>query len=290
MSATEAILTLAGLVVVAAALREVFHTLLHPSGVGQLTPAIFRAVWRTAHRLGGRAIALAGPSAVLSSIVIWTLMVVIGWALVYWPQMPEAFQAAEGIQAPDDLLDAIYVSATALSTLGFGDVVAEPPALRIALVVEALVGFALLTASISWVLSINPALMRRRALAARINALVSADNNQTRLLGGEPPCVQALVLHNLSEQIQTARVDLVQYPSSYYFADPAPDLSLRQALPRLRNAVQRDDIPPEARTAATAVCTSIDALSQTLRRRPFSVDADDAPPGAERVRRDQRPR
>lgn len=153
MSATDAIITLAGLLVVAAALREVFHTLLRPSGAGQLTPAIFRAVWRTAHRIGGGATALAGPSAVLSSIVIWTLMVVIGWALVYWPQMPEAFQAAEGMRAPDDLLDAIYVSATALSTLGFGDIVAEQPALRIALVVESFVGFALLTASISWVLS-----------------------------------------------------------------------------------------------------------------------------------------
>ncbi|MBW3608124.1 MAG: potassium channel family protein [Actinobacteria bacterium] len=278
MSAIDWLVTAAGLLLVAAALREVFHTLLHPSGIGQLTPAIFGMIWRAARRLGGRASALAGPVAVVSSIVTWTLMIVVGWALVYWPQMPGAFQVAEGIQASeqDDLLDAVYLSAVALSTLGFGDIVAEQTALRIALVIEALVGFALLSAAISWVLSIYPALMRRRALASRINALVTGDGDQARLVEGDPPCVLALVLHNLSEQLHTVGVDLVQYPSSYFFHGPAADLSLPPALWRLQHALVRDDVPPEAQPAATALRESLNAVGDTLRRGPFRLHANDA--------------
>lgn len=127
MSAIDAVVTAAGLLLVVAALREVFHTLLHPSGVGQLTPAIFRALWRAARRIGGRSNAFAGPLSLLASIAAWALMLVVGWALVYWPQMPDAFQVAAGIPAPaqDDLIDAVYLSAVALSTLGFGDIVAS---------------------------------------------------------------------------------------------------------------------------------------------------------------------
>lgn len=272
------VITVAGGLLVAAALREVFHTLLHPSGVGQLTPAIFRGVWRTASRSGARSAALAGPLAVVSSILAWTLMVIVGWALVIWPHMPEGFHVSSGIaaSAQDDLLDAIYVSATALSTLGFGDIVAVQTPLRIALVVEALVGFGLLTASISWVLSLYPALTRGRTLAARINALVSGDGDQARLVEGYPDGVLALVLHDVSDRLDTTRVDFLQYPSSYFFVAPSPDLSLPQAVCRLQRAVARDDVPPQARTAATAVRGSLDAVAHTLRHGPFGLDGDDA--------------
>lgn len=263
----------AGLLLVGAALREVFHTLLHPSGVGQLTPAIFRVVWRAARRIGPRARAVAGPLGVVSSIVVWTLLIVMGWALVYWPALPDGFQVADGIaaSAQDDLLDAVYVSAVALSTLGFGDIVAEQTALRMALVVEALVGFALLSASISWVLAIYPALMRRRALAARIGALVHGRGAQARLVDGDPPSVLALVLHDVSAQLETIRVDLVQFPSSYFFHGTAPDLSLAPALGRLQSAVGRDELPPEARTAAACVRASLQTLGDALRDGPFGL-------------------
>lgn len=271
-------ITVAGALLVAAALREVFHTLLHPSGAGQLTPAIFRGMWRAVSPAGARGAALAGPLAVVSTILAWTFMVIVGWALVIWPHMPDGFQVSTGLpaSAQDDLLDAIYVSATALSTLGFGDIVAVQAPLRIALVVEALVGFGLLTASISWVLSIYPALTRGRTLAARINALVSGDGDEARLVRGYPDEVLALVLHDVSDRLDTTRVDFVQHPFSYFFAAPSPDLSLPPAIRRLQRAIARHDLPPQARTAASAVSGSLHALGDTLGRGSFGLRGEDA--------------
>lgn len=145
-----------------------------------------------------------------------------------------------------------------------------------ALVVEALVGFGLLSASISWVLSIYPALMRHRVLAARIGVLVSGDGDQARLVEGDPPWVVALVLHDLSEQLCTVRVDLVQYPSSYFFHGPSSDLSLPPAVMRLQSAVARDDVVSEARRAAAVLRRSLESLGETLLEGPFGLDGDDA--------------
>lgn len=275
MSPLEWLATGAGVALVAGALREVFHTLLYPSGAGQMTPAVFRVVWAGAHPAGGRAVQLAGPLAVVASIVIWALMLVVGWALVYWPHLPEQFQVAQGIPVSrqGSLADAVYVPAVALATLGYGDIVAEETLLRLALSAEAVIGFALLTASISWVLSIYPALMRRRALAARITTLLSEIGEATRLRAGDPPTVLAVVLHGIAERLATAQVDLIQYPSSYFFHGPSQRLSLPEALPRLRQALTRDDLPPKARAAAQVVLATLEDLSRTLRDGPFPLTA-----------------
>ena len=276
MNALDYLATLAGLALVAAALREVFHTLLHPSGVGQLTPAIFRGVWRLGRRGPGQALGLAGPLAIVLSLAAWTLMLILGWALVYWPHLPDQFQIAQGIPpaAQGDILDAVYVSAVTLSTLGFGDIVAEATPLRLALVTEALVGFALLSAAISWVLSIYPALMRRRSLASRVSNLVTGAEHDPRLAEGDPGGTLALVLHAIAEQVGTARVDLVQYPATYFFDGPSEDLALSVALPRLKRALERDDVPAEARRAAEVLRSAIDAFGETLRQGPFGLRAD----------------
>jgi hypothetical protein len=52
-----------------------------------------------------------------------------------------------------------------LATLGYGDIVPTSDLLRVLVPLEALVGFALLTAALSWVISVYPALSRRRSLA-----------------------------------------------------------------------------------------------------------------------------
>lgn len=254
-----------------------FHTLLHPSGVGGLTPALFRAARRLGHRGGGRLLDLVAPSSIVASIVMWSVMLVVGWALVYWPHLPEQFQTMEGVPArtQGSVLDAVYVSGVTLTTLGYGDVVADETPLRLLLVAEALIGFALLSASITWALSVYPALARRRTLGARIRLLLEGDGADARLAPGHDPRALAGVLHQVAEQIATARVDLMQYPATYFFDAPADDVSLPSALARLRTALH-GDLPGELDAAAETVRTSIVALGETLRQGPFGLEASDA--------------
>lgn len=270
MTATDWLTTAAGVLLVSAGLREVFSTLLHPKGFGRLTPAVFRAVWGVTRRAGHPSFGIAGPLAMVLSFVLWALLLVAGWALVLWPHLPGGFQIADGIRPADQggFLDAVYVSGVALATLGFGDVVAETTPLRLALVLEAMIGFLLLTASITWVLSVYPALLRRRALAARLTDHLPADGS---MLAEEPPAVRATVLYELAAQLAAVQVDLLQYPSSYFFLDPEPRLALHDALRRLDRALPHEDAGDPLEPAEATVREALDGLAVALREGPFGL-------------------
>jgi hypothetical protein len=62
-----------------------------------------------------------------------------------------------------------------ITTLGFADVIPHAGWLRGVAPLEALLGFGLLSASISWLLLIYPAISRRRSLAYEISLLVEAE-------------------------------------------------------------------------------------------------------------------
>jgi hypothetical protein len=49
---------------------------------------------------------------------------VVGWALVFLPQMPQGFNFAPGLDPSQHsgFLDAIYVSLVNLTSLGYGDI------------------------------------------------------------------------------------------------------------------------------------------------------------------------
>ena len=123
-----------------------------------------------------------GPLALLGTVVLWTALVVVGWAVIYLPHMPEAFNFGSSLSPSrsSDVVSSLYVSAVAVTTLGLGDITPADPVLRLLTPLEALVGFVLLTAAISWILQIYPALVRRRALARRIDVLDEVGTHRAR--------------------------------------------------------------------------------------------------------------
>ena len=113
-----------------------------------------------------------------------------------------------------------------LATSAFGDIAPQVLWLRLVTPIESLIGFALLTAAVSWVLQVYPALGRRRALAVRLGILrdsAAADN----LAGADG--ATALLLHDLSAELARVRVDLAQYGETFYFHDGDD----RSSLPRV---------------------------------------------------------
>lgn len=152
-------------------------------------------------------------------VLMWTAGIVLGWALVYLPQMPDGFGFQPGTEPTGEphLLDSVYVSIVLLATLGLGDVAPAEGWLRIVAPLEALVGFLLLSAVVSWVLGIYPALARRKSLAVRLALLRDRYRDGGELDGDQG----ARLLEELSRDLIEARVDLSQYPETYYFFDRA---------------------------------------------------------------------
>lgn len=271
--------TVMGAALIAAALLDIFHTLWHPRGFGGGARRIFAAVWRLTRPMsrGGRSSELSGPLALVVTVLIWTLLSVLGWALIYLPHLPDGFHYGNSLDAErsSGLLTALYVSTVVVATLGLGDITPAAWGLRLLVPIQALVGFVLLTAAISWVLQLYPALGRRRVFASRLAALTHADT-QGVLREGEPS-VAAGLLSTVTEGVAQARVDLLQYGESYFFREESARNSLAATGPVLTDLVTagRAAGATEVRHAAQVLSTAVDDYAGTLtdQYRHLSEDA-----------------
>lgn len=260
--------------------RDVVHELFHPSGTGSMSRGLQRTIWRLTHLLGRgrrRALALTGPVTLLTIVMTWTAMIALGWALLFWPYLPRDFRFASPLDPASQggFGDALYFSLVALTTVGFGDITPVQPALRLLAAIEAGVGFAMLTAGLSWTLSIYPVLARRRSLAVRVHTLSRASARQEYDVTDTDPAFAASVLAELAASLDHIRVDLVHAGITYYFDDTNPELALPTVLPYLLelSRLAMDDVrAAEVRYSGAALHDSLSGYAEYLRthflRRP----------------------
>ncbi|MFE9255279.1 potassium channel family protein [Streptomyces sp. NPDC006879] len=263
------LVTVAGAAMVLLILRDVFHTLWHPTRHGGLSRLVMSAFWRVSFASGSRhrASGLAGPLAMVTVGALWALTVVAGWALIYWPQLPDGFGYANGLRPAEHAgpLDAVYISLVTVSTLGLGDIAPTEGWLRVLAPLEGLVGFALLTAMVAWTLGIYPALARRRALALRLCQL-------SRARGDAAPADAAAgvdLLGEVAALLAVVTVDFLQYAESYYFYDGDDRTSLAGHLQYAQDLAERGALAQsqEVRNAAAVLHTALDDLADILDER-----------------------
>ncbi len=264
------IVTIAGVAMILVALRDIFHTLWHPGGFGTLSHVVFATIWRAtklSHR-GTRSTELAGPLGLLATLGAWTLLVAVGFGLVYLPHMPDGFYFGSSLkpEVSSDVIASLYLSVVALATLGLGDIQPATPLLRLLVPTEALFGFLLLTAGISWILQLYPALIRRRALARRLTTMARHGAADVIETGEASIAVQHL--EGVRADLAAVEMDLVQYGESYYFREIRPDVSLAAALPCVAGlaAAGERSSAPEVRNAAAMLGDGLAELSALLRR------------------------
>jgi hypothetical protein len=260
------ILTAAAVVLVGVALRDVFDTLFHESGRAVLSRLMMRGVWRGFRRLGGRRrLSLAGPIALIVVVMSWALMLVVGWALLLMPHMPDDFAFTTQSQS-GRVVESLYLSLVTLTTVGFGDVAPAEGWLRLVTPLEALIGFGLLTASVSWLLSIYPLLSRRRSLAYEIHLLTEAEAKTGKPVTDMDSAAAVAVYSELTSRLVSVERDMVTFPVAYYFAEADPRFALPAAMPsllRLAEAGCAPTTPEPVRLRATMLRDAIDDFAHT---------------------------
>lgn len=173
------------------------------------------------------------------------------------------------------MFDSLYVSLVTIGTLGFGDIVPTSPWLRLIVPLEALFGFMLLTAAVSWVLQIYPALHRRRVLALQLSTLRQARRLQPTVTIESVPTD---ILTGLAAAIVEARNDFTQYGATYYFRDLETDASLAFSLQYATDLADEasGSRDPRTRLAGALISAAVDSLAGLLDQEFLQLGGDTA--------------
>jgi Ion channel len=266
------LLSLLGAGLILAALRDIFDTLFHPSGKGMLSRALPRLLWRGVRRIGGRyplMQELCGPVTLLVVIASWTTLLAVGWAFVFWPHLASEFLLDSELNSSvhGGFVEALYLSLVTLTTLGFGDITPTSGWLRVLVPLEALVGFGLLTASLSWVISLYPAFSRHRSLAHEISLVREAEAETEIGVRQMDALAAEQMLGSLTTQLIAVQTDLMHFPISYYFRSSKERFELSATMPcllRLAREGDSSDCAPGVRMRASMLRGAIEDFSDTI--------------------------
>jgi hypothetical protein len=285
-----------GIVLLGLAVRDILLTVMTPTSRGAISGQLMALCWRGIQpvvRRWSRMREIAGPMIFVSVIAAWAAMIVVGWALIYWPFLPDDFLVDFGLDldrdSPGNFLTATYFSMVVLSTLGFGDIVPTGMWLRMLVPLQGLIGFGLITAGISWFLSIFPTLSRRRRLAHQIALVREAEEDIVEQWESD---ATVTLLDSFSEQLIDVRSDQIQFPIIYYFrdADPAAEL-----VPNLGYLLEMTDLShrDEMNTGSSMhlhqhmLRRAVDDYLQTLAAQFLDLTSDDRDAIMEALEREQ---
>lgn len=179
---------LAGVVVLALVLADVFETVVVPRpspGRYRLSRYLVRSTWRGCRWIGTRTrtglkrdefYGLYAPGAVVLLLVAWMTLLVLGFGLLFYALRNEL------VPAPHNLGSSLYFAGTSILTLGFGDVVAEGAFARAVSLVAAASGLGLVALVITFLFSLYASYQRRESLVVTLSGRAGAPPSAVVLL------------------------------------------------------------------------------------------------------------
>jgi hypothetical protein len=209
---------LLGCLLLALVALDVFRTVLLPSARGLVDRSWVRLLWRTATVLPGKwARQAAGPLSIALTIATWVCLLWLAFALVYLPSVDSLGYSSDVQFQGSDLVAALYLSGTVLTTLGLGDVAAQTDGLRMVVVLQSGAGLALFTAAIGYLPAIYTVVSDLRTSAEAVSDLqVDSPRRAVELLDENP----VLTLESVRRDVIASRQHLLRFPVLHWFHPP----------------------------------------------------------------------
>lgn len=177
-----------GLVIIAVVFYDLFQSVVLPRPAVrkvQLARGVVRPMWyvwrwvsqRTSavDKSEGRLAAFA-PIALLTLFALWAAALVLGYGLLL------DGLADEIRPAPQDLITSIYISASTLVPLAYGDFVPEGPGARIVIVAESATGVGLAALAITLLFSLYESFREREQHVISLDAMAGAPPSGVQIL------------------------------------------------------------------------------------------------------------
>jgi hypothetical protein len=217
-----------GALLLLALTADVIITVFHPEGHGgPLFRVLSRGIWAGIRGIAQRAgsqrkatiLAYAGPLLTVIMPAIWVVVLVAGFALLYLPWILEL------VEIPGTLgprwKEAVYHSLNAASTLGMGDVHARHTGLRWLTAVQALAGFGLVTAALSYFMGVYRELPVMRTLAAEIRNRLDTEDALDAIFDEKNRDDWDQWFEHVARTLIHLRYVFAQYPILHFFRPPA---------------------------------------------------------------------
>ena len=232
MVQVNVITIVAGVALVAAVAWDIMLTLLHPTARGPLSYVANRVTWMASRGISlrflrGSGLSYAGPFAVVVNVLVWVVGLWFGYALIYLPFVESFAYDPSTPFAGKGILEALYLSGAAITTVGFGDVVPTGGLLRLVTVMEAASGFGVLSAAIAFVLSVYPLISQLRSTGLQLaDAGALEARGAAEVIRRSGPTELEATVRNLTEDHEYLR----RFPVLYYFESGNREESLSAVL------------------------------------------------------------
>ncbi len=241
-SVTDVLLTITGVAILALVFFDIYATILRATKhSGPFSIFLYRGVWWAAiratqildRRRRHRILSMVGPLMMPSLITIFILTLLTGFALVYLPRMDTEFKIDNAAQG-NAFFQALYFSGVTFLTIGYGDILPISNLTRLLALIEGATGIAIISLSITYLLTVYRALEYKRTVAlkfyhqarqgADISGFISSHFARGRF-------------HSLTASLREATRDLqelleshLEHPVIHYFHPPEVYKGLPRAI------------------------------------------------------------
>jgi hypothetical protein len=298
------IYTAAGLVLLVLITFDIYATVLHSSArYGPVGESLNRSVWRLARGAALRLsragrhhlLNMVGPLLLPLLIIVYVVLLVLAFALIYYPHVPSGFNYT-GRQPEPGWLDAVYFSGCTLTTVGYGDIAPRDTLPRLLALLESASGLVVISLGITYMLTVYSALERKRSVAlslyhqagggADVAGLIAHHFVEGRFYGLRD------ALRTVTRDLQGTLESHIDHPVIHYFhpvevykSTPRVLFILLETCTVIRAALDREQTEdlrnyPEVRTleagvrhVLTQLVDSLDLERRGRQRRPTEREA-----------------
>jgi len=153
-------------------------------------------------------LSIYGPLSLLTLLIFWVTMQVLGWGLVWWG-------LRNGIHTISSLLESVYYAGIGFFTVGFGDVVPIASAPRILVLVEAFMGLVTMALLIGFMPNAFSAYSTREELVSTLDDLSGERVTPLGLIEAYARTGDATELYQMFDRWEMWTASVLESHSSY---------------------------------------------------------------------------
>lgn len=208
-----------GLLLLILIIYDFFFTTLSGSGAGfiskNVTSLTYRGLRFFSDATKRKVFKFSGMIVNLSVLLVWIIIVWTGLFLVY-SYNPDAITNSNF--RPANWIERLYYTGYVLSTLGMGNFKPVSPFYEIMTGIFSFFGFIFFTSSMTYLISVSSAVIRKRSLSRNIANLGKSPVKITQTVKNLSPSYKNQLLLSLQEQIDNHAVSHQAYPVVHFFS------------------------------------------------------------------------